>query len=172
MNAWPVVCMTAWASSNDRALIRARISAHTAARASRSGVAPGRHPGLRRREQRVDVGHVRVGDAEVDAVRAALAADGVGRARGVELERLPEHRLERASPASGMASPPYAFGCSGIGRPVGPLADRLHRAVEQLAVPLDELGAALGAVSVWVIDDGSSVADPGRGRYVSVAMRG
>lgn len=34
MNAWPLVCITAWANSWVRALIRARISRHTAARAS------------------------------------------------------------------------------------------------------------------------------------------
>ncbi len=34
VKAWPVVCMTAWASSFERSLRRTRISAHTAARIS------------------------------------------------------------------------------------------------------------------------------------------
>ena len=43
MKAWPVVCMTAWAISWLRALIRSRISTHTAARTRGSGA---RQPGI------------------------------------------------------------------------------------------------------------------------------
>ena len=39
-NAWPDVCMTAFASSNTRACRRARISSPTPTRASIPGVAP------------------------------------------------------------------------------------------------------------------------------------
>ena len=74
MNAWPVVCITALAISKLALLMRVSASRHTPTHASGPGRAPRRLRLRDRGEQRVEV-RLRVGDAEVEAVGRALAAD-------------------------------------------------------------------------------------------------
>ncbi|MBB5785011.1 hypothetical protein [Nonomuraea jabiensis] len=107
----------------------------------RAGLGPGVAPGGQRGPGRVDQAvheRLRVGDAEVDAVRGALGADPGPGARLVEGELLAEVGLERLLAPLGR---PLAVDARarrlGIGAPVSPLGDGRQRLLQSVAVLLE-----------------------------------
>ncbi len=103
----------------------------------RSGVAPPRDRPLHRREQNVEV-RVRVGDAEVDAVGRALAADQLVGSRLGQRERVSQVPLVGRL-ALGRRLLAISLRHLRVRAPVPPLADRLQGPVEGLAVADREL---------------------------------
>ena len=132
------MCITAFAISKLAALIRASASTHSAD----PRLGPRRAPGslrLRdRREQRVEV-DLGVGDAEVDAVGRALAADGADRSGQLDRERLVQQRVERALAGFRRALAVHLRARGfGIRRPVAALGDGRERAVERRAMLVEQ----------------------------------
>lgn len=139
MNAWPLVCMTAWANSWVRAEIRARISRQTRARvsapASRQAPVPARIAGSRTSMSACgysmpSAGLVRRGLAARPAVRAGLVELEAGVQQGLvggETGR----RVERAVL-------PVRLRVLGVRRPVGTGPDGVERLVESGPVLLGQ----------------------------------
>ena len=138
VKAWPVVCITAWASSK-RALVEPDedLGAHRGPRLG-AGVAPGGDRGDHRGQQGVSVGDG-IGHPELDPVRRALLAGPGRRGRLVDGERLAAVRLERRRARACRVGRVVA-GILGERGPVRTVPDRGDRGVEARPVALDEVG--------------------------------
>ena len=138
MNAWPVVCITALAISKLALLMRASdLDAHAGPRLG-IGLAPLVVRAADGGEQAVDVG-LGIRDAERNAERRALAADVADgrrlRQRKALAEKLVERRLACFRGAFAVDLGACRFGERA---PVAALVDRLHGALEQLAMALEK----------------------------------
>ena len=108
----------------------------------RPGVAPCPHPGAGRREQRVDVGHPGVADAQVEAERRPLGRDAALAARGVQRERSALQGLEGGLALGGGVLAVHARGGRLVeGGVVAAAGAGRHGGVEAVAVLGEEVRA-------------------------------